>query len=65
MRTVFILERNPDPAGTIRARILSVSNVPAAIPSDHVAELLGSCRRVTDRHDFHLDELGFGDEVLL
>ena len=65
MRTVFILERIGDPDGFRRARILSVSNVPEAIDAGHVAELLSSCRRLTDRHDYDLREIGFGDEVLL
>jgi hypothetical protein len=65
MRTVFIVEKLADPDGFRRWRIMAISDVPEGISSAHVVELLGSCRRLTDRLDYSLRELAFGDEVLI
>ncbi len=64
-RTVFVIERLADPDGFRRWRIMAISDVPEGIDSTHVVELLQSCRRLTDRLDFSLNELGFGEEVLI
>lgn len=61
-RLVFVLEKLITPDGP-RARILSIDGVPPELSDVEVVELFGSCRRLTDRHDYEFKELWF-DEIL-
>ncbi|HRE06535.1 MAG TPA: hypothetical protein PKX00_13050 [Opitutaceae bacterium] len=59
------MERSTDANGFRTAKLITVDDVPATVTGEHVAELLGSCRRLSDRLDFSHEELWFGEENLV
>jgi hypothetical protein len=65
MRTVYLVSRWIQPDGFKRWSIIGIHRVPPSVASEHVAWLFSTCRRVSDRHDYHLDEIAFGGELLL